>query len=327
MAVAEQTGAAHVSSFEIEQVGSYLGAEIKGISLAAELTEADVAAIEQALADHAVLVFRDQQMTSQQFMAFGRRFGALSVHPFSPADHDNPELIVFRNDETNPPFSTDVWHSDETFREAPPMATMLRALDVPKVGGDTMFASMSAAYEGLSDRMQNFISGLEAYHDFKVFKALFSKDREGIKKMQPYELDYPPALHPVVTKHPVTGRKVIFVNPQFTIQIKGMEENESRALLNQLFELARVPEYQYRHHWTNNTLVFWDNRSTQHYAVHDYFPKKRYMERVTIKGTAPLPAFAAADAEGVRNRKSRTPAQFASSHGGHAPRRPIDKTP
>jgi len=308
------------SKISVEQINSFLGAEVTGLNLAGGIGDADVATLEAALAEHEVLVFRDQALTGEELMALGEKFGALSVHPFSPNDEKNPALILFRNDENTPPWGTDVWHSDETFRKVPPLATMLHALDVPRFGGDTMFASMTAAFEGLSDRMQHFLSGLEAEHDFVIFKALFGETAEGREKLLKYEQEYPPALHPVVAAHPVTGRKLIFVNPQFTTGIKGMDAAESRQLLTQLYDLTKVPEYQYRHHWTNNTLVMWDNRSTQHYAVHDYFPKKRYMQRVTISGReAPRNAFAAADVEHVKSRKTRIPSDLLALKGGHAP--------
>ncbi len=310
------------STIKVEQVNSYLGAEVSGLELSAHLSDADIAVLEQALAEHQVLVFRDQPLEADRFMSFGRRFGRLSVHPFSPNDKANPELILFKNDETTPPWKTDCWHSDETFRKTPPMGTMLHALDVPRFGGDTMFVSMTAAWEGLSDRMQHFLSGLEAYHDFLPFKDVFDDTPEQREKLAQYERDYPPSLHPVVAQHPVTGKKLIFVNPQFTTRIKGMEDAESRQLLNQLFDLAKVPEYQYRHLWFNDTLVFWDNRSTQHYAVHDYFPKRRYMQRVTIGGTqSPQAAFGAVDPESIRSRKTRAPSELLALHGGHAPKK------
>lgn len=313
---------ARTSRVQIEQVNSYLGAEVSGIDLSKPLSEADAAALEQAHARYEVLVFRDQPLSAEQFMAFGRRFGRLSVHPFSPNDKANPELILFRNDENTPPWKTDCWHSDETFRKTPPMGTMLHALDVPKFGGDTMFVSMTAAWEGLSDRMQHFLSGLEAYHDFLPFKDVFGETPQERENLLQFERDYPPSLHPVVAQHPVTGKKLIFVNPQFTTKIRGMEDAESRQLLDQLFDLAKIPEYQYRHHWRNNTLAFWDNRSTQHYAVHDYFPKRRYMQRVTIAGAqSPQPAFASAGHESIRSRKTRAPSELLALHGGHAPKK------
>jgi taurine dioxygenase len=222
------------------------------------------------------------------------------VHPFSTSTAEAPELIVYDNKEGNPPAPTDVWHTDETFREAPPMGTALCSKIVPDVGGDTAFASMSAVYEGLSDRWQRFLSGLEAVHDFKPFRGLFPRDRAGIERLRKYEDLYPPATHPVVTLHPVTAKKVLFVNPQFTLYIKGMAEDESRTLLEMLYRKTLVHEYQYRHRWQPDMVVFWDNRSVQHSALHDYYPKRRLMERVTIKGTRPIAAEAPADPKDLR---------------------------
>ena len=299
------------------RVGVDLGAEITGVDLRRPLSDAQFRAIDAALVANALIIFRDQDMTSDHLMAFGRRFGTLTVHPFAPAERDAPQLIRFRNDATTPPFGTDVWHSDETFRKEPPMATMLVAKEVPAVGGDTMFVSMAAAYEGLSDRMQHFISGLEAVHDFKPFKALFDDSEADRRKLQQFELQYPPQLHPVVRIHPVSGARVLFVNPQFTIAIKGMDERESRSLLDTLFQQAMVPEYQFRHHWAPHTLAVWDNRTTQHYAVHDYYPQRRYMERVTIAG-GPVTGVPRVDPASLKRAKHKAPAG-ADTHGGHKP--------
>ncbi|MGI9570480.1 MAG: TauD/TfdA dioxygenase family protein, partial [Desulfobulbia bacterium] len=181
IAEAKSSGPAQI---RIEQTGTHLSAELSGLKLSDELDDDEILTIENALIEHQVIVFRDQKLTSEEFLRFGRQFGNLSVHPFSPADEDAPELSVFKNDESNPPFSTDCWHSDETFRAVPPMGTMLRALDVPSFGGDTIFASMTAAYEGLSNKMQNFISGLEAYHDFKPFRKLFSQDKDSVRNLR-----------------------------------------------------------------------------------------------------------------------------------------------
>ena len=288
------------ASLSIRRVGVFLGAEITGVDLRRPVEEPTIEAIRQAHAEHGVLVFPDQKISSENLMAFGRYFGALSVHPFSTSTEENPELIVFDNKEGNPPAATDIWHSDETFRECPPMGTALCSKIVPALGGDTAFASMSAIYEGLSDRMQTFLSGLEAVHDFKPFKPLFPNTREGRDRLRHFEDLYPAITHPVVTVHPITGRKVLFVNPQFTLHIKGMEEGESRTILDMLFRKTLVHEYHYRHRWRPNMLVFWDNRSVQHSALHDYYPQRRLMERVTIGGTRPLAAAKAADPSELR---------------------------
>jgi taurine dioxygenase len=299
----------------VTRVGANLGAEISGVDLRQPLSDEQFGAIEDALVENELIIFRNQDISSEQLMAFGRRFDELTVHPFAPSAAEAPQLIKFRNDETNPPFATDVWHSDETFRAAPPMATVLCAKEVPAVGGDTMFASMSAAFEGLSDRMQQFICGLEAVHDFKPFRALFNDSEEDRRELQKFELMYPPQVHPVVRVHPVSGRKVLFVNPQFTVAIKHMDERESRSLLDLLFQQALIPEYQFRHHWAPHTIVMWDNRSTQHYAVNDYYPQRRYMERVTIRG-GPVSGVERADPDSVRKFKIAPPANV-TRYGGH----------
>lgn len=310
--VSEQAGVV------VKRVGAHLGAEVSGVDLRKPLSDAQFEAIDGALVENELIILRNQDISSEHLMAFGRRFGELTVHPFAPNEGRNaPELIKFRNDEKTPPFGTDVWHSDETFRVEPPMATMLIAKEVPAVGGDTMFVSMTAAYDGLSDRMQQFVSGLEGIHDMKPFRPLFGTSEEERKKLQHFELMYPPQLHPVVRIHPVSGRKVLFVNPQFTIAINGMEEHESRVTLDLLFRQAFVPEYQFRLHWEPHTLAVWDNRSTQHYAVHDYYPQRRFMERVTIKG-GPVTGVPRADVSTIRRLKYVAPAGV-DAHGGHKP--------
>lgn len=288
------------TALSIKRLGVFLGAEITGIDLTRPLGQPAIDALGLAHAEHGVLVFPDQVLSPDDLMRFGRYFGQLSVHPFSTSTADNPELIVFDNKEGNPPAATDIWHTDETFREAPPMGTALCSKIIPEVGGDTTFASMSAVYEGLSDRWQRFLSGLEAVHDFKPFRGLFPADPAGIEKLRRFEALYPLVTHPVVTVHPVTGKKVLFVNPQFTLYIKGMAEDESRTILEMLFRKTLVHEYQYRHRWQPDMLVFWDNRAVQHSALHDYYPQRRLMERVTVGGTRPLPHGPAADPKDLR---------------------------
>lgn len=292
--------APQASTVRIRRLGVFLGAEISGIDLSQALQPADIEAIRQAHAENGVLVFPDQRISSADLMRFGSCFGALSVHPFSTSSAEHPELIVYDNQEGNPPAATDIWHSDETFRECPPMGTALCSKIIPALGGDTVFCSMAAVYEGLSDRMQQFLSGLEAVHDFKPFKLLFSTTPEGRRKLHAYEERYPPVAHPVVRVHPVTGKKAIFVNPQFTLAIRGMEENESRNLLEWLYRRTTTLEYQYRHRWATDMLVFWDNRWIQHAAVHDYYPQRRLMERVTIAGDRPVGDAPSADPATLR---------------------------
>jgi taurine dioxygenase len=301
----------------VTRVGVNLGAEISGVDLGQPLSDRVFDAIQNALVENELIIFRDQPITSGNLIDFGRRFGELTVHPFSPHDEKAPILIKFKNDENTPPFGTDVWHTDETFRAQPPMATILCAKEVPALGGDTMFASMSAAFDGLSERMQQFISGLEAIHDLKPFKTLFGNTEEDRKNLQRFELLYPPQIHPVVRIHPVSGRKVLFVNRQFTIAIKDMDEREGQSLLDTLFYQALIPEYQFRLHWAPHTIAMWDNCSTQHYAVNDYFPQRRFMERVTVGG-GPVTGVERAVPESIRKTKCVIP-DNVDRHGGHKP--------
>ena len=318
----EAPPAAVPGNVQIRRIGVFVAAEVSGIDLTKPLAQGVVDALKQAHAEYGVLVFPNQVISSEDLKRFGRYFGELSVHPFSTSAADAPELIVYDNKEGNPPAPTDIWHTDETFREAPPMGTALCAKIVPEVGGNTAFASMSAVYEGLSDRWQRFLSGLEAVHDFKPFRSLFPNDRAGIEKMRKFEDKYPSVTHPVVSVHPITGKKVIFVNPQFTLYIKGMAEDESRMILEMLYRKTLIHEYQYRHQWEPNMLAFWDNRLVQHSALHDYYPQRRLMERITIAGTRPIPDGPAADVNDLRRYLMPPLSRFRQA--GTAQKRQLD---
>lgn len=267
-----------------KKVAVHLGAEVGNIDLRQPLDEPTQQALRDGLVEHEVLVFRDQDISVDEQLRFGRYFGDLSVHPIARHDEKIPELQIFENDADNPPTFTDNWHSDETFREVPPLATVLRAHTLPPIGGNTLFSSMTAAYDGLSDRLQNYISGLEAVHDVKLFRLGFTEDEKGREMEKFINENFPRVTHPVVREHPVSKKKVIFVSPHFTMYIKGMDEVESQSLLRVLYHQAEIPEYQHRHVWEPNTVVIWDNRSTQHYATRDY-SERRHLHRVTVKGT------------------------------------------
>ena len=199
-----------------------------------------------------------------------------------------PEILVLDNHKDNPVLSTDVRHSDTTFRKNPTKYTILRCEIMPEFGGDTLWANMEAAHDGLSDTFRTMISGLRAVHDFQNFRVLFKNTEEDRIKLHRMEDMFPNPSHPVVRTHPVTGRQSIYVNPQFTLRIEGLDAAESRAILDVLFAQARVPEYQFRIRWTPGTIVFWDNRSTQHYAANDYYPQRRRMERTAVVGDVPV---------------------------------------
>ncbi|MPY71765.1 MAG: taurine dioxygenase [Alphaproteobacteria bacterium] len=278
---------ANAAPFEVEPIGPTIGAEIHGLDLREEISEAAFAAFEAAVIEHKVVYARDQHIDTAQHVALGKRFGELEVHPFRP-EGAFPEIMVLDNHKDNPVLSTDVWHSDTTFRECPTRYSILRCLEIPKVGGDTLWADMTAAYDGLSDTMKAFIDPLFAVHDFKNFRALYTSSEEDRAKLARMEKLYPNPTHPVVRTHPVSGRRAIYVNPQFTLRIEGLNADESDSLLKLLYEQAHVPEYQFRLRWKPGTIVFWDNRSTQHYAANDYYPNRRHMERVAVVGEKPV---------------------------------------
>ncbi|MBT7956139.1 MAG: hypothetical protein HN731_13170 [Rhodospirillaceae bacterium] len=311
--VGKQSGTG-TSPITVRKTGVFLGAEVTGIDLTKEHDADTVEAIKQAHADHGVLAFPDQNLSAEDLMRFGRYFGELTVHPFSSSTDDCPELIVYDNKEGNPPASTDVWHTDETFRECPPMGTALCSKIIPEHGGNTNFASMTAIYDGLSDRLQQFLSGLEAVHDLGPFKGLFPDTPAGRKDKYLALEKYPSVTHPVIRVHSVTGKKILFVNPQFTRFIKGMEEDESTAILNMLFAKTLRHEYHYRHQWQPNMLVFWDNQTVQHSALHDYYPQRRMMERVTInRGERPVGEGPVADPATLRKYLMPPIMDFADS--------------
>ncbi|MGA8817421.1 MAG: TauD/TfdA family dioxygenase [Xanthobacteraceae bacterium] len=272
--------------FQVERLGVKLGAEISGVDLREPLPPATLHAFEAALIEHKVIMLRDQHLTTAQHVALSRQFGDLEVHPMRPQG-EFPEILVLDNHKDNPVLSTDVWHSDTTFRQNPTKYTILRCQIMPKLGGDTLWANMEAAYEGLSQPFKTMIEGMRAVHDFQNFRVLFKNTDEDKAKLRKMEDLFPNPSHPVVRTHPVTKRKCIYVNPQFTVRIEGLKAAESRAILDVLFAQAQVPEYQFRLRWAPGTIVFWDNRSTQHYAANDYYPERRRMERTAVVGDVP----------------------------------------
>ena len=287
------------SSVTVIKRGAHLGAEITGVDLTQPLSEADFTLVEDAFVENQVLFFRNQDISLDQYVAFARRFGEITIHPFRSREAgsnkladtgrtDYPELIILDNSGDNPPHQTDQWHSDESFRETPPAATLLRSVITPDIGGDTVFASMIAAYEGLPPALQQFYETLEAMNDFKAFRSLYTHTHEGRQKLVEMEKIYPNTPHPVVRVHPVSGRKLIYVSPQTTTKIVGMRDFESEKILDMLYHLPEIPEYQFRMKWEPHMIVIWDNRSVQHYAPRDYLPAPRRMERLTIRGDRPI---------------------------------------
>ena len=259
-----------------------LGAEVTGIDLCRPMADDILAELNAALLDHEVLFFRDQPMAPCDHAAFADRFGKPQLHGAYPHVEGFPQITILENDEANPS-KIEKWHTDMTFRQNPPLGSILHALITPASGGDTLFASMSAAFEGLSDQMQQFVSGLVAIHDFSYgFKESLAEPG-GRERLAQMVSDNPPVEHPVVTVHPESGRKGLYVNSLFTVAIKDMKEKESRALLDFLFDHVVTPEYTCRFRWEPDSVAFWDNRITQHKPVNDYWPQHRKMQRITIE--------------------------------------------
>jgi len=250
--------------------------------LADAIDDETLADLRRALLDYKVLFFRDQDITTEQHLAFARRFGVLETHPFAPHKDGYPEVLLLEKNEQVGGYEN-VWHSDVTWRLQPSLGSVLRARMVPDVGGDTLFSDMYAAYEGLDDSVRSSLDGLRAVHDFTyTFGRLLSAEALAEKQKE-----FPPAEHPVVRTHPETGRKALYVNAAFTSHVVGLSAAESEQLLDLLFRQATVPEYQCRFRWRANSVAFWDNRAAQHYATSDYWPQRRVMERVTIVGDTP----------------------------------------
>ena len=277
------------TAIEIRPMNPVIGAEISGVDLGQPLGNRLFQEIHDALLRHLVIFFRDQELTPAQHAAFSRRFGPLHIHPFYPSLEGEREVMVLEADETYS-LANDIWHSDVSFAERPPMGSVLLARQVPDSGGDTMWANMYAAYEALSDRMQQFLSGLTAVHDYAHGFApdQLRDPRKAAEDLAKARADYPPVEHPVIRTHPATGRKALYVNICFTSHIAGMKPAESRALLGFLYEHLAKPEFTCRHRWRANDVAFWDNRVTQHYALNDYFPARRVMHRTTIIGDRPV---------------------------------------
>jgi taurine dioxygenase len=276
--------------FDIKPLQPSLGAEIAGIDLRQPLEPAARDALRAALLAYKVLFFRDQDLSTEQHIAFTANFGALEVHPvFSLPDH--PEILPLRatNYTGYRPSADAEWHSDTTFRPEPSAASVLRARVVPPLGGDTVFVNTVKAYERLPEEVKAQIDGLTAIHDASVFQQFLPAD-----KRESFVSDYPPVEHPVVRVHPETGEKAIYVNAVFTRRILGVEPEEGATLLRLLFDQVKRPEFQVRWQWRPNSIAFWDNRSTQHYAVNDY-AEERYMERVTVIGDRPVGPLGAAN--------------------------------
>ncbi len=282
------------TSFSVEPIAPAIGAEIGNIDLTVALDDDQYAELRAALLKHKLLVFRDQDITAEQQVALARRFGELEVHPVFPHHPDHPELVVLGGD-SKIPGRENIYHSDVSWRALPSMGSMLRCIECPTVGGDTIWVNMAAAYAKLPQAVREQLEGLFAVHDLlPAFGTRMTPEERQARRAA-----FPPAIHPVVRTHPETGERVLYVNEAFTTHLVNfMEKSEVRFgfdfrlaemdLLQYLYRQAAAPEYQVRLKWRPNTIAFWDNRSTQHYAIQDYFPARRRMLRATIIGDTPV---------------------------------------
>ena len=267
----------------VDKLTPIIGAEIGGVDLAAPLGNRQLDEIHRALAENSVIFFRDQHLSEDQHLAFGRLFGDLHLHPAAPHAPGHPELMVIHADKDSPRANGEGWHSDVSCEPEPPMGSILYIRQCPPKGGDTLFASMYAAYDALSDRLKTYLQGLTAVHDGEpVYRGLYANAGVADKP------SYPRAEHPVVRTHPVTGKKALYVNRGFTSHIVGIPRDESDGILAYLYQHAENPLFQCRFRWTENAIAFWDNRCTQHRAMWDYWPHTRSGTRVTVKGERPV---------------------------------------
>ena len=269
------------TQFEVRQMSALIGAELIGADLSRP-TDTLASEVRGALLKYQVVFFRDQDITREQHIEFARKFGELEIHPATPKDQPDPEVLRIVHG-ANSKGQENNWHSDVTWRAEPSLGSILRAIELPPVGGDTLFSNMVAAYEDLDDALKERLCTLTAVHDIaRVFSRRLNTDADKLHEK------YPPQEHPVVRTHPETGQRAIYVNVGFTDHIKDMDREESDKLLKYLYSRAAIPEYQCRFRWAPGSLAFWDNRACQHYAASDYFPEVRVMERVTIAGDRPF---------------------------------------
>ena len=262
------------------------GVEVEGIALAS-CSDAEMDAIKQAIYEHGVAVFRDQEFTPDDHIKFGRRWGGIDVNNYFPLKEDHGEIAIVRKEADQQTNIGGAWHTDHSYDQIPAMGSVLVARELPPKGGDTMWAHMGAAYDALSDELKERIEGLEAFHTADhVYKkdGLYAQTDQG-KAMRGQDLKTG-AIHPVVIRHPQTGRKMLYVNGGFTIHFVGQTREESLPLLQELLDAALLDDNQCRLQWKPGTIAIWDNRTTWHNAINDYQGHAREMHRITLSGEA-----------------------------------------
>jgi len=260
------------------------GAEISNIDLV-HPTDRQMEDLRQAHLDYGVIFFRDQKLTPEEHIAFARRWGEIDINRYFPADAEYPEIAEVKKEKDQIVNIGGGWHTDHSYDEAPAMGSILLAREVPESGGDTLFASMYAAYDALSDGLKHTLEGLRAVHSTAhVFGAQGAYKATEIGGKFKNETQVGDVTHPVIITHPQSGRKALYVNPGFTVRFDGWTPAESEPLLNYLYSHAARPEFTCRFQWRPGSIAFWDNRCTWHYAINDYHGHRRLMHRITIAG-------------------------------------------
>ncbi len=271
-------------SLRIRRTAGALGAEITGVNLAEPLSDETLAEIRRAFVEHQVIFFRDQALTPEQQLAFGRRFGPLNIHPYVKGMAEHPEVMEIIKEPHDKVNFGGGWHSDMSFLERPAIASILYAVELPEWGGDTLFASQAAAYDALSPGLKATLEGLRAVHTAsrEYSSSGHSAQKRSSMAVSEAEGAVGEYVHPVVLIHPETGRKALYVNPAFTMKFEGWSRKDSKPLLDYLFEHSRYEAFTTRFAWQPGSVAMWDNRSVWHFALNDYPGQRRHMRRVTI---------------------------------------------
>lgn len=274
------------STISVAPLTPSIGAEVSGLNLSGELAEETMAELRRALTDWKVLVFRDQNIDHARHRAFAERWGETEQHPFFKfvQPHQREADVVTLAKDNKALGQENVWHNDNSWHPNPSFAAVLRAIEVPDVGGDTLWTDTGAAYDLLPEQIRERLQGLVAEHDWITSFGAAMKP----EFVQELRAAFPAVQHPVVRKIPETGRRVLFVNVVFTQRILGLDEDESRELLSMLYRHIQRPEFQVRLRWAPDTVAMWDNRACQHYASSDYYPARRVMDRISIAGEGPI---------------------------------------
>ena len=270
--------------YNLEQITPTIGAEISNVDLSQNLSKEKLDQIYQDLIEYNVIFFRNQELSPKNHIALAKSFGEIEPpHPVYPHVKDFPEIVLLENDANKPP-DTDEWHTDVTFKSDPAFASILYSKIIPPSGGDTLWCSLSAIYEALPNTTKKYLETLRAVHDMGSFRNNFIDDdnEKSAQKVSEGFQKFGNAIHPIVKVHPISNKKLLYINPSFTSQIVGMNMTDSNNLLSYLFNFMNKPEFQIRFKWSANTIAIWDNRCTMHYAIGDYMPHHRQMNRITV---------------------------------------------